>query len=343
MEACAEPPHDAAQDETLATTPPSAQAQAYTQATTVLKEIAFGSVAGIVGKIIEYPFDTIKVRLQATSPPSSTRSAFQHHYNGPLDVLVSAYRTEGLGSLYRGISAPLIGAAIETSSLFFSYRVAQDIATATITSIQPTGNNDLPLSALLVCGAASGAFTSLFLTPIELIKCKMQVPSQQHPRSNPIHVMKQVFRQEGFVGFWHGQFGTLIRETGGSAAWFGGFEGVKAAFLHQNRIKGVSEITREPIKQELYVHQQLLAGATAGILYNFMFYPADTIKSRMQTEDLISSPGKKKQAFLAVGRDLWKSDGIRGFYRGCGITVMRSAPSSAVIFAVYETLKDRFG
>jgi len=34
----------------------------------------------------------------------------------------------------------------------------------------------LPLSALILCGGISGAFTSLLLTPIELVKCKLQVP-----------------------------------------------------------------------------------------------------------------------------------------------------------------------
>lgn len=342
MEARAEPPHHAVQDET-SRIPPSPQTQPYTSAANAFQEIAFGSVAGIVGKFIEYPFDTIKVRLQATSLSSNPYTTLKHRYNGPLDVLVTAYRTEGLFSLYRGISAPLVGAAIETSSLFFSYRIAQNIASAAIPSIGPHSNNELPFSALLVCGAASGAFTSLFLTPIELIKCKIQVPSQSHVRPHPIRIVREIFRQGGFLGFWHGQLGTLIRETGGSAAWFGGYEGVKAAFLHHDKKKRVSDEPNRPIQQELHVYQQLLAGATAGILYNFMFYPADTIKSRMQTEDHNLSLGRKRQAFLATGRDLWKLDGVGGFYRGCGITVIRSAPSSAFIFAVYETLKSHFG
>lgn len=342
METHAEPPHHTIQDET-SKTPPSPQGQPFTSATNAFHEVAFGSIAGTVGKVVEYPFDTIKVRLQANSPPVSARSNLKRHYSGPFDVLVTAYRTEGPLSLYRGISAPLFGAAIETSSLFFSYRIAQNLAIATLPSIRPHGDNELPFSALLICGAASGAFTSLFLTPIELIKCKMQVPSQLRPRLNPFRIIAEVFQHEGFLGFWHGQLGTLIRETGGSAAWFGGYEGVKAAFLRQGNPKRVPDASKEPRRQNLLVYEQLIAGATAGVLYNFIFYPADTVKSRMQTEDFNSSLGQKKQAFLATGRELWKADGIRGFYRGCGITVMRSAPSSAVIFSVYEALKRHFG
>jgi ornithine carrier protein len=127
--------------------------------------------------------------------------------------------------------------------------------------------------------------------------------------------------------------GTLIRETGGSAAWFGSKEIVSKAFRKWDNL---SE------KESLPIYQQMIAGAVAGMSYNFIFYPADTIKSRMQTEDVRKNPGVKS-SFLPAGRALWKEHGLRGMYRGCGITVMRSAPSSALIFTIYDALIQRFG
>jgi ornithine carrier protein len=78
------------------------------------KDILFGSIAGVIGKAIEYPFDTVKVRLQAQA---STRPLT---YSGPLDCFRQSIRQDGFWGLYRGISPPLFGAAVETSSLFFS-------------------------------------------------------------------------------------------------------------------------------------------------------------------------------------------------------------------------------
>lgn len=95
-------------------------------------------------------------------------------------------------------------------------------------------------------------------------------------------------------------------------------------------------------KTPLPLHQQMLSGAVAGMAYNFMFYPADTIKSRMQTEDLsVARPGTRN-TFWSVGKALWRDQGLKGLYRGCGITVGRAAPSSALIFTVYEALKQAF-
>lgn len=321
-----------------------------------LKDITFGSVssflgftarpptflwltaylcqtAGIIGKVIEYPFDTVKVRLQ--SQPFNR----PHLYNGPLDCFRQSIHNDGISGLYRGISAPLLGAAIETSSLFFSYRLAQDALQATI--LPPSDGAPLPLKALVLCGAASGAFTSLLLTPIELIKCKMQVPiapsSMQAP--GPLSLISTIYRHQGIMGFWHGQLGTLIRETGGSAAWFGIYEG--ATTLFRRFRSPVSASTSVP--PPLPVWQQMLAGAAAGVSYNFVFFPADTIKSRMQTEDVSTLAGGHKRTFWTVGEALWRQQGLRGLYRGCGITVFRAAPSSAFIFAVYEALRGWFG
>lgn len=128
--------------------------------------------------------------------------------------------------------------------------------------------------------------------------------------------------------------GTLIRETGGSVAWFGSYEGVSLLFKR----------ARDPtkLKDPLSIWQQMTAGAAAGMSYNFIFFPADTIKSRIQTEDVSKVTGTK-QSFGSVGKLIWREAGLKGMYRGCGITVARSAPSSAFIFTIYETLRSRFG
>ncbi|TKA79038.1 hypothetical protein B0A49_04502 [Cryomyces minteri] len=251
----------------------------FSQGQEALKDVVFGSAAGIVGKFIEYPFDTVKVRLQ------SQAEHLPLQYSGPLDCFKQSLRKDGISSLYRGISAPLFGAAVETSSLFFSYRVAQEILTSTIL----TPSTPLPMTALVACGAVSGAFTSMLLTPIELIKCKMQVPvaspSSVTRYPGPLSLIVSVYRHHGFFGFWHGQLGTLIRETGGSAAWFGSYEGVSLAFKKTRGAIATSG-SNEVKDDSLPVYQQMVAGAAAGMSYNFIFYPADTIKSRMQTEEI---------------------------------------------------------
>lgn len=292
-----------------------------------LKDIAFGSMAGMIGKVLEYPFDTIKVRLQSQPDEAPLR------YRGPLDCFTQSLRQDGIRGIYRGISSPLVGAAAENSSLFFSYNIAQSFTRYQLyPGLAPKEN--LPMGALIMCGAASGAFASFVLTPIELIKCKMQVQSistvpSQGVRPGPLRLVGDIYRIYGVRGLWHGQMGTFLRETGGSAAWFGSYEYFSM------------ELRRRRNTKTLAASEMMLAGAAAGVGYNFILFPADSIKSRMQTE-AIGLASNEVKGFWAVGSGIYQAGGLKALYRGCGITCMRSAPSSAVIFLCYEKLKEFF-
>ena len=83
--------------------------------------------------------------------------------------------------------------------------------------------------------------------------------------------------------------------------------------------------------------------------YNGALFPADVIKSRQQTADELDGPKAvqkdvkpQRRGFLQVARELYTTEGVKGFYRGCLITVARSAPTSAVIFLTYEMLSRNF-
>ncbi|KAK0392627.1 hypothetical protein NLU13_2122 [Sarocladium strictum] len=301
-----------------------------------VEDVTYGSIAGIVGKYIEYPFDTVKVRLQSQPDHLPLR------YTGPLDCFRQSLKSDGIAGLYRGISAPLVGAAAETSSLFLFESVGRE---ALYTAGLASREKDLSLTALYFTGGFSGFFASFVLTPIELVKCKIQAPAHAEGRAasamSPAAVIQNIFRHDGLKGFWHGQLGTLIREAGGSAAWFGAKETVTKFFYRMNAKSATSASERDAIlAKSLPLWQQACAGASAGVSYNFLFFPADTIKSRMQTMPVGGT--EVKRTFWNEGVALWRQHGLKGLYRGCGITCLRSAPSSAFIFIVYDGLKRNF-
>jgi len=68
--------------------------------------------------------------------------------------------------------------------------------------------------------------------------------------------------------------------------------------------------------------QSLIAGAAAGSSVDLLFFPIDTVKTRLQSA----------QGFLVAG-------GFRGVYKGLGSVVVGSAPSAAAFFVTYDTLK----
>lgn len=156
----------------------------------------------------------------------------------------------------------------------------------------------------------------------------------------PLSIVAHTVRQHGLRGLWLGQTGTFIRETGGGAAWFGSNEAVSSWLL--NRLAEKTGRPRETLsKKDLKWYELAFAGACAGIAFNFALFPADSVKSAVQTEEELR-PGKR----TSIGKmalKMWKKEGIRGFYAGCGVTVARAAPSNALIFLIYDGLNTRFG
>jgi len=247
-------------------------------------DIACGSIAGVTSKIIEHPFDTIKVRLQSQSIHAPI-------YKSTTDCIQKSFAS---GSFYQGIGSPLVGAVAENSILFLSYSYA----------LTKFAGEKPSLAAQASAGAFSGACVSLLLTPVELIKCRVQING-----GSTISVLKQTIRNDGVAGLYRGYSGTFLRETIGGAAWFGTYE-----------------FTNERLQNPL------LSGACAGIAFNAALFPADVIKSIQQTQ-------KSNSGFLTIGRSLWASQGVAGLYRGFGITAARAGPSSAMIFWTYEGIK----
>ncbi|CCG80997.1 putative Mitochondrial ornithine carrier protein [Taphrina deformans PYCC 5710] len=318
-----------------------------------LKEIAFGSISGIAGKFVEYPFDTIKVRLQ--SQPSTGIA----QYSSTFDCIKQTLDRDGYRALYRGLSAPMVGAMFENAVLFVTYSKASDVVR--LLRGKPA-DSELDTAGIMTSGALSGAVTSFVLTPVELVKCRLQIqttlaPSMSTPagkigtasalknnlisqiqsrkwdQKSPVvkpqqqsitQLISEIYTTKGLLGFWRGQFSTLIRESGGSCCWFSIYE------LSLRALRPIGTTKSANTQGHM-----MLAGGLAGVGYNTLFFPFDTIKSRMQTNASNSS-------FSDAVKEVWKSNGIRGYFKGWGITVARAAPSNALIFWVYESLSRRY-
>ncbi|KAG8908243.1 hypothetical protein FRB99_008308 [Tulasnella sp. 403] len=344
-----------------------------------IKDLAFGSVAGAVSKVFEHPFDLCKVRLQAQVLDDV------HRFNGPIDCLTQTWKHEGIRGLYRGLPFPVVGAVLENAALFLVYNQIQ-IGIKKITGQQ----GDLSLGQKAIAAAGGGTVASFILyvgarsfnvhpneaapyysTPLELIKCKMQVqmmaaegarltsspstdaalrtPIDRKSLQGPLSLFTQVLRTEGVRGLWLGQTGTFLREAGGAMAWFGTKEYIAKQFAIRSAI-AQGKTAEEANVKELAVWQSAVAGACAGVAYNIALFPADSVKSALQTEEEMrpsrmkpGMPPPPKSTFIGTFKALYRARGLQGLYAGCGVTVARAMPSSAMIFVIYDTLDRHFG
>ena len=122
-------------------------------------------------------------------------------------------------------------------------------------------------------------------------------------------------------GFFRGHTGTLLREGPGNACYFAGYE----MFCRALTPKGQD-------RSELAPWRRMTAGALGGIAYWTSFFPADVVKSRMQTD----AAGGQRAGFFATWRSIVAAQGVRGLYNGLGVTLVRAVPANACIFYCYE-------
>ena len=124
-------------------------------------DILAGSLAGSACKLVEYPLDTVKVQMQTAGSGTSLSNL------GPIGLLRMNVREHGFMRLYQGISSPLVGSMAENATLFVSFNLAQSLC-------HDGPKETMPVHKMVVCAMASGVAVSTVLTPVELIKCRMQ-------------------------------------------------------------------------------------------------------------------------------------------------------------------------
>ena len=95
---------------------------------------------------------------------------------------------------------------------------------------------------------------------------------------------------------------------------------------------------------EITLRDQLLAGGVSGMVAWLFSYPMDVIKTRVQSFPL-GQPRPMWAArhnwlpdggFINVAKHIYRTEGVRGFWRGFGPCIVPSFPANALGFVAYE-------
>lgn len=85
-------------------------------------------------------------------------------------------------------------------------------------------------------GTIGGFFRTFVLTPIELVKCRLQVQDGHaiNNYSGPIDCAKHIYQRNGLRGLFLGQIATMSREIPSMGAYFTAYEFSKRSMLERN-------------------------------------------------------------------------------------------------------------
>ncbi|CAI9111821.1 OLC1v1012144C1 [Oldenlandia corymbosa var. corymbosa] len=88
-----------------------------------------------------------------------------------------------------------------------------------------------------------------------------------------------------------------------------------------------------------FVGKEFLWGAIAGAFGEGVMHPVDTIKTRIQSQAILSGCQNQKN-ILQMVQTVWKADGLAAFYRGITPGITGSLATGATYFGVIESTKN---
>ena len=123
---------------------------------------------------------------------------------------------------------------------------------------------------------------------------------------------------------------TWLREAQAYGVWFTAFEFMMNQDAKRNGIE----------RKEVPTWKIALYGGLAGEALWLASYPFDVVKSKMQSDGFGAQ--QKYSSMRDTFAKTWRAEGMRGFWRGLGPTLLRAMPVSAGTFATYVFADDEF-
>ncbi|KAJ3106435.1 hypothetical protein HDU96_008229 [Phlyctochytrium bullatum] len=286
----------------------------------VVQPFVFGGLAGMTATSIIQPVDMVKVRIQLVGEGShmSKQSAF--------GVARSIIRSEGIASLYTGLSAGLLRQATYTTArmgLFNTFIAAAQ-------SRNPN-NGPATVSQKAAAGLAAGAIGALVGNPCDLALIRMQadglLPAAQ--RSNYRSVVDAIVRiakDEGVLALWKGSGPTVARAMALNLGMLSTFSEAKSR-LEPHLGKGTAST-------------QFGASAIAGFFASFFSLPFDFVKTRLQKQKPDAHGMLPYKGSLDCALKVVAKEGPLAFYKGFTTYYFRIAPHAMITLLIADALNN---
>ena len=273
-------------------------------------------------KTVVAPLDRIKILLQAQNV----------HYrdSGVVRGLRRIVARESAAALFRGNGAQMARVFPQGALQFACYEILK----RTIPVVSGWKKNDHNLK--FVAGSVSGLISVTATYPLDAIRARLanQVAGETKYRGI-VHTGVVIFRTEGGMrGLYRGLLPTLIGIIPYSGLAFYFFELNKSLVVTHCPWARVVE-TDGSVRVSLTA--RLLCSGLAGAFSQTISYPLDVVRRRMQVGGL---EGGMMKIFWTT---YLEAGVIRGLFRGMTVNYMRAIPQTAVLFSVYETMKEWMG
>lgn len=272
-----------------------------------------GAGGGLVTVLLLHPIDTLRTRLQSVE----RRTLFTPRGEA-LRTFRSIIVREGVPALYKGVVPAVVGSVVSWACYFHWFHRAIDLIAPHVP--HETG-------AHLMAGTVAGLMTSLVTNPIWVVKVRLQLQRREKcykPYAGFMDGLASIAREEGMRGLYKGIGPSIVLVSHGAVQ-----------FTMYERFKEI--LRRRDVAREggTSIKDSLMASTASKLVASVATYPMQVARTRMQERFADGRRyGRLDTAFLYI----FRTEGVKGLYRGLSANIIRVTPQAAVTFVTYEQI-----
>jgi solute carrier family 25 phosphate transporter 23/24/25/41 len=273
-----------------------------------------GGLAGLIAKTATNPLDRIRMLSQTGEHGISGGASVYRLYEGII-------RNEGILGLWAGNGANLLRVFPAKAVVFAS----NDLFGGMLRKFSNTpSDKKLNPSWSFLAGGLAGMSATACTYPLDLARGRIsgKLSNGKKEYNGIIRTMALTVKDEGFLALYKGITPTLLGAMP--------YEGIKFGTV------GILELIFP--SDEISPTRKMIFGGAGGVMAGILTYPNDTVRRLLQLQGSRGTSTEFKGYWDCVQKT-YQAHGIRRFYFGVTINIIRMAPNAAVQFGSYEFLK----
>lgn len=268
------------------------------------------------------PLDFIKTRMQLQNElVASTAPRL-----GVVQMGAHIFRSEGVFAFYTGIQAAMLRQATYGGLCFGSYPLLRDLLS------RGRDPRDAPVWARVASGAISGAASSAFANPTDVVKVRLQADGRlkllgKEPRySGTFHAFGNIFATEGLRSFYGGLVPNMQRAAVVNGIGIAAYDTSKQAAI---KLTGEEDSLRA----------RFVAALVGGVATALVGTPFDVLKTRLMNQP---KDGTLYRGVVDCAAAIVRVEGPAALWKGLLPVYARQAPFNLLNYLVLEQLTLHF-
>jgi len=279
---------------------------------------------GLVMALVVQPFEVVR-----TTSIMSKKSK-NINISGTINTIKEIFHTEGIRGFFRGgalsVTKSTLGAALFFTGIENAHLLTNDLKDK-LNSIQFGLGNTVDFFN----ACAIKTFSTFLLSPLVVIKTRFEVAGVNEYTSIR-SAFKSTYKREGLRGFYKGVFPTLLRDVPYSGIQYSCYNFLLDSYS-KLILRGEDAKSKSPVVFTM--------SALSSIFAVMMTYPFDNLRVRYQCSEFsnFEKNGGGLSGWFRLVDQIYKTEGIRGFYAGYVPRLMKKATTYSLMWTLYEKIK----